>query len=435
MNVMGASYLRSLLLSAAVFTAGILGAIGFVLMSAQLPTEGPQKAVSIGFADGTLTTDITREVEAVPGFIVMPSDAEGSCSSYSHMLSPSESVFGLGLRPVDQVYGCEALEMAVNNPTQANTYSEYFRYWHGASAVSKVALTFMSVRTWHALLTLIILALILILAWVMKHFSATIALGTVIVLIVATDIPWQGIAPLHGVSTAIALGFALLTLKGFERGWSIRWAIAALGGAIYAISAHTLIPTAFAIFTAICAMVPLLAQTAVRRDHLWGRGFVVGVTWMSGYVIGTGSRAVWVTVFGPGQERGLGEWGGTSTGYVTRNLIDPFYQTFGTLMKTWFSVGTMQIGLILFALVLGWSLARCTDNPFSDRRTWLTLAPSLIGIVWLLLWAWHTPHLYVHAVPAMILLNILFAVEAARSFLVSPQPGGSTSQFTALGAT
>ena len=155
---------------------------------------------------------------------------------------------------------------------------------------------------------------------------------------------------------------------------------------------------------------------------------------MGGYVIGTGSRAVWVTAFGPGQGRGLGEWGGTSTGYITRNFIDPIYQTFGMLMKTWFSVGTMQIGLILFALVLGWSLARCTGNPFGDRRTWLALSPSLIGMGWLLLWAWHTPHLYVHAVPAMILLNILFAVEAARSFLVSSAPRGSASQSAPLGA-
>ena len=155
---------------------------------------------------------------------------------------------------------------------------------------------------------------------------------------------------------------------------------------------------------------------------------------MGGYAIGTGSRAVWVTVFGPGGGRGMGEWGGTSTGYITRNLIDPFYQTFGTLMKTWFSVGTMQIGLILFALVLGWSLARCTGNPFGDRRTWLALSPSLIGVGWLLLWAWHTPHLYVHAVPAMILLNVLLAVEAARSFLFSSAPGGSASQSAPLGA-
>ena len=229
---MGANHLRGLLLNAAVFILGILGAVGFMLVSAQLPTKGPQEAVSAGFADGTLTTDIIREVEAVPGFVVMPSDAEGSCSSYSHMLSPPESVFGLGLRPIDGVYGCEALEVAVNNPSQANTYSEYFRYWHGASAVSKVALTFLSVRTWHMLLTLTLLVLALTLAWSMKRFSATLGLGTLIVLIIVTDIPWQGLVPLHGVSTAIALIFALLTLRAFERGWPVRWAIAALGGAL-----------------------------------------------------------------------------------------------------------------------------------------------------------------------------------------------------------
>ena len=434
MQVKSAFYLRSLFLNAGIFTVGILGAVVFVLISAQLPTEGPQEAVSIGFADGTLTTDITREVAAVPGFIVMPSDAEGSCSSYSHMLSPPEDVFGLGLRPIEAVYGCEALAVAVNNPTEANTYSEYFRYWHGASAVSKVALTFVSVRTWHALLTLTLLVLVFAMAWTMRRFSATLALGTIIILIVVTDIPWQGIAPLHGVSTAIALASALLTLLAFERKWAVRWAIAALGGGLYAISAHTLIPTAFAMFTAICAMIPLLKQATVRRDLSWGRGLLVGVMWMFGYVLGTGSRAVWVTAFGPGQGRGLNEWGGTSTGYVTRSLIDPLYQTFGTLMKTWFSVGTMQVGLVLFALVLGWSLAKCSGNPFSDRRTWLTLSPSLIGIGWLLVWAWHTPHLYVHAVPSIILLNILFAVEAARSFRNSPAPGGSPSRSSALGA-
>jgi len=402
-------------------------------MSAQLSVVGPQEAVGKAFTDGTLTTDIVREVEAVPGFVVMPVDAEGTCASYRHMLSPPEGVFGLGLRPKSAIYGCEALELVTSPGFEDVEFREYYRYWHGASAVSKIALTFLSVRTWHILLTLTLLVLVFTLAWSMKRFSATLALGALIVLVIVTDIPWQGLAPLHGVSTASALIFALLTLRAFERGWAVRWAIAALGGALYAISAHTLTPTAFAIFTAICAMVPLLAHDAVRRNLLWVRGFLVGVTWMGGYVIGTGSRAVWVTAFGPGQGRGLGEWGGTSTGYMTRDVIDPVYQTFGMLMKTWFSVGTMQIGLILFALVLGWSLARCTGNPFSDRRTWLALSPSLIGIAWLLVWAWHTPHLYVHAVPAMILLNTLFAVEAARSFLVSSAPGGIASQGAPLG--
>jgi hypothetical protein len=222
-------------------------------------------------------------------------------------------------------------------------------------------------------------------------------------------------APLHGVSSIFGFTFALLTLIAFDRRWMIRWAVPTLGGVTYAMVAHTLIPAAFAILVALTAMLPLLRSPERATSRSFAVGLVVGTLWFGGYALATAARAIWVAVWGPGPETAISEWTGTGGGFLIHSWIDPGYQTLGLLGKTWLEVGFMQVGLMAFFLILGWSLAKGGARSARSHLPWVAASPALFGLAWLIVWANHTNHTYVHAVPGLILLAVLFASEAGRA--------------------
>ena len=99
---------------------------------------------------------------------------------------------------------------------------------------------------------------------------------------------------------------------------------------------------------------------------------------------------------------------------MINSWVDPFSQTLGLLMKTWFAAGFMQVGLMAFYLVLGWSLARGGARLLVTAKSVVALSPAAFGIAWLVVWANHSNHTYVHAVLGILLLVILFGSEVAR---------------------
>ena len=293
-----------------------------------------------------------------------------------------------------------------------NTFS-YYRYWQGAAAFNRIGLTVMSVYWWQVLITVLVVGLLVTIILKLWPYSSAFAVGAGIAFFMMIDFPWQGMAPLHGLSSIFGLSFALLTLVAFERHWIARWGIATLGGVTYAMMAHTLIPMAFAMLTSLMAMAPLLRRQSSARNFAVGPA--VGLLWVFGYGLATGARALWVATLGPGPQQVVSEWTGTSGGFMIRSWIDPFSQTLGLLMKTWFEAGFMQIGLMAFFLVLGWSLARGGARSLLTSRSLVSLSPTLFGIGWLIVWANHSNHTYVHAVIGVMMLVLLFASETARA--------------------
>lgn len=403
---------RSLMLNTVIVLAGLLAMVGIFYGAAALSIEGPAQRLAEAFDDGTLSNDVARELAPVTGLVVFESDYEGACSAYSHMLSPAEDLFGQGMRPSDPIWGCEAVNVTVHGRL-GEAYSPYYRYWQGAAAFNRIGLTVMSVYWWQILITAVVVGLLAAIIFKLWRYSRALAAGAAIAFCLLIDFPWQGMAPLHGLSSVFGLMFALLTLVAFERQWVVKWGIATLGGVTYAMMAHTLIPMAFAMLTSIMAMAPLLRRPSTVRELLVGP--IAGALWISGYIVATAARALWVATLGPGPQQVLSEWTGTSGGFMIRSWIDPFSQTLGLLMKTWFEAGFMQIGLMVFFLILGWSLAKGGARGLLRREALVALSPGLFGIGWIIVWSNHSNHTYVHGVLGVLLLMGLFGSEMARS--------------------
>ena len=403
---------QSALLNSITVLLGLLAMVGVFYGSASLGIDKPAQRLAEAFDDGTLSNEVARELAPITGLVVFESDYEGACSAYSHMLSPSEDLFGLGMRPSDPIWGCEAVNATVHGRL-GEAYSPYYRYWQGAAAFNRIGLTVMSVYWWQILITAVVVGLLIAIILKLWKLSRVLAIGTAIAFFMMIDFPWQGMAPLHGLSSIFGLSFALLTLVAFERRWIARWGIATLGGVTYAMMAHTLIPMAFAMLTSLMAMAPLLRRQSSARNFAVGPA--VGLLWVFGYGLATGARALWVATLGPGPQQVVSEWTGTSGGFMIRSWIDPFSQTLGLLMKTWFEAGFMQIGLMAFFLVLGWSLARGGARDFLKKKALVAMSPGLLGIGWLTVWANHSNHTYVHGVLGALLVVVLFATEVARS--------------------
>lgn len=414
MSGRGRGTTRAVMLNALVVLMGLLTMVGVFYAAATLGAEKPAQRLAEAFDDGTLSEDVARILEPVPGFIVMESDYEGMCHSYAHALSTREALFGLGMRPAEPIFPlCVSVNATVHGEL-GQGYSGYYRYWQGAAAFNRIALNVMSVFWWQILLTAVLMILIVALIWRTTKYSRTLALGTAVICLMVVDFPWQGMAPLHGVSSVFGFMFALLTLAAFERQWRARWAVATLGGVTYAMVAHTLVPAAFAMLVSVMAMLPLLRRSAPSGAGAMWVGVASGLLWFIGYGLATAARAVWVIIWGPGYDELVAEWTGTGGGFLTRSLTDPVYQFIGLMGKTWLSVGFMQVGLMLFFAVLGWSLAKGGAPGFRSRLSWIALSPVLLGAGWLTVWAVHTNHTYAHAVPGLMLLTLLFASEAGR---------------------
>jgi hypothetical protein len=403
-------------MNALVIIGSLLALSSLLYGAAQLDSEKPRLAIKEAFADGTLTYDIYRLLEAVPGFIVTESDNAGSCYMYGHMLAPSESFFGLGARSaVTEIANCEALDVVVQEADSPAIYISYYRYWQGAAAVSKAALSVLSVDAYQWLLTLLLVALAALMSLIAWRRSAVLGLGFVVTFSMTTDFLWQGFSPLHAVATLVGLTGALIVYASFARSWSTRWGWVVVAGISYAMFAHTLVPMALLLLT---YMVAFLAQDRTNREIGSLRGFfevvAIAVLWIAGYVGASLARWVWVITLGPGLDTLRGEFGYSSDKFTTTAIADPFLQLVGLLSKTWLEFGVMQVGLVAMGLLLGISIGKLSWNRSLIRPMLVLMSPLVFPLAWFAVWAFHINHTYVHAVPSVMVLTVLFAVEKVR---------------------
>ena len=408
--------IRTIAANAAVVAAAFLVFVSFFYSAANISSDAPRVAIKEGFADGTITYDIYRLLEAVPGFIVTESDNAGSCYMYGHMLAPSESLFGLGARSADTSIGnCEALEAVVQEADSPTLYISYYRYWQGAAAVSKVALSVLSVNQFQWLLTFVLVALAAAMSVIAWRRSRILGLGFLVTFAMTTDFLWQGFSPLHGVATVIGLIGALVVYAASSRGWSTRWAWIVVAGIAYAMFSHTLIPMALMLLTYMVAFLGAEQSQRLPRSLRDIAGVLaIPALWLLGYLGASVARWIWTITLGPGLETLRGEFGYSSDKFTTTAISDPFLQLVGLLSKTWLGFGVMQAGLVLMGLLTGVSIGRLRWN----RTLWvpflIVLSPLVFPLGWFAVWAFHINHTYVHAVPSVMVLVILFALERIR---------------------
>jgi hypothetical protein len=415
---MTSTRVRALWSSSLVVIVGAGIAIGFILFSANLDTAAPRQHLIEAFQSGVLSHDTYRELEVVPGFIVMESDSFSSCVMYSQMLAPADSVFATGVWLAANDRSCGGLARALAGEPATST--SWYRYWHGASAISKVVLTVLPVQAAEILLTLVLLLLVVTLVSLTWRTSRTFAVGLATIFVLTSDTLWQGMSLVHGISTAVGLAGATATLIAFRREWAGRWGVVVLAGFSYAVVAQMLLPIAFAITCGVVAMLPFLSRSSALTRLMAWRGLAVAGLWVGGYALGLGSRYVWVQLAGPGLDVIRAELTATAEGgFRTHALIDPFYGVVGLLTKTWFGVGWMQIGLMAAFLVMGWSLGRGAYRGLKRPEVLISLTPIGFGLAWLAVWAGHTNHTFVHTLLSCMLLNVMFAIELARR-LASP---------------
>lgn len=195
--------------------------------------------------------------------------------------------------------------------------------------------------------------------------------------------------------------------------WRGKWGVFLLNGFVQAATAQVLIPMAFAILCAVAVMLPLLRGTLTRVGS-W-IGLISGLTWVVGYALGLAPRYIWVAVAGPWLGQIQGELRGSAPEiYLTESVSQPFYAVVGLLMKTWFAAGWMQVGLLIAFGVFGWILGRGGAVGLLHRQVLITASPILIGVAWLLVWAGHTNHTFVHVLLCAMLLCALFSADYAR---------------------
>lgn len=420
---MSQTYWRVIAVNLLVIVVGVLAMLGAVLFSASLDASKARQHVAEAFADGTLDTGGYRDIEVVPGFLVMESDNFSTCVMLSQMLAPSASVFADGVWAAEGPGSCESIRIAVSGGETRT--SSWYRYWHGASALSKVALSLLPVKALQVVLLLVnaaLLALIVVASW---RISRSFAVGLAFVLLTTSDLLWHGLSLVHGWSSAVGLAGVLLAQWAFSRAWTVRWALVILAGFAYAVTAQMLTPIAFAILTSIAAMSPLLRGAKTRLGP-WV-GVVAVATWVGGYALGLASRYAWVEFFGPGISVIQGELSATGEGYATSSAGQPFYALVGLLTKTWFGVGWMQVGLMLSAGSLGWILARGGSRSMTRKPVVVSMLPILAGVGWLMIWAGHTNHTFVNVLLASMLAVVMFSASYARSLTEAARSSAETS--------
>lgn len=408
--------LRIVMANIAVVVGSFLAFLSFFYVAANLHSEVPRVAVKEAFTEGTLRYDIYRLLEAVPGFIVTESDNAGSCYMYGHMLAPPDSLFGLGARSAEtSIANCEALDAVVQEADSPAIYISYYRYWQGAAAVSKVALSVMSVNEFQWLLTGTLIALSVAVSLIAWRRSPILGLGFIVTFAMTTDFLWQGFSPLHGVATVTGLLSALTVYAAFSRSWRTRWAWVVVAGVAYAMFSHTLIPMALMLITYMLALLGSTRETGIPKtasDLL--RILRTPLLWLVGYLTASVARWIWAITLGPGLDTLRGEFGYSSEKFTTTAVTDPFFQIVGLLSKTWLEFGVMQVGLVLMGLLIGVSIGRMPWN----RGLWLPLlifiSPLLFPLGWFAVWAFHINHTYVHAVLSVMVLVVLFALEKIR---------------------
>ena len=413
------TFVQSLML----FLIGVAATISFIVGAANLDGNRARAHVVQAVESSALAAGAYRNIELIPGLVVMESDNFSTCVMLSQMFGPAETVFGEGIWGTEPGDGCSQAYAAIAGEPSVPT--TWYRYWHGASAIGKVLLTGLPFQVVQILLTVVIALLVAVISWRVWRHSKALGVGFAITLALASDLLWHGLSLVHGITATVGLSGVLAVLMSFERRWSARWGVVLLAGFTYAATAQMLIPIAFAILSATVAMLPLLRERPLKLGP-W-TGLAVGVGWIMGYGLGLLSRYIWVSTLGPGAAQ-LSEISGTSQIYLTQTLIQPFHATLGLLMKTWFGVGWMQIGLIAVGATVGWILARGGSRNLLQTDTLIAATPVLLGVGWLVVWAGHTNHTFVNVLLASMLVSVLFAMDYSRRRLAGASRSSNNVQ-------
>ena len=383
----------------------LLIGVGFLYAAAQLPAGPVHERLVTAQAEGRLWTQEYSVVRV--GLIdVTLVDGWSECTALGQALSEASLPFSE--RPNGQfdpdAGSCRALNDALVTPL---TSFEYPRFYHGASALIRVALQVVNLEWLRFIVTLVILALVGVICALIWRDSRWLSVGLAVFFLLLTDTAYQGLSVSHGMSTAVGIIGVIATLLVARRIPKLVPGAAAAAGVLYALVAQLYVPVEFAILTAVAVMAVALGDTTTRVR--WLRlGALSSVTWLAGYAFAMIVRFIWIAL-AAGLDASTSE-GSTAAGTrLTSDLLQPIRTVVWNLisiqMLEW---KVRMLGLVLLiglgAYILGvarrWALGWPEVLP--------VLVPIALAALWLQTFGGHNGHGWVVNVLYAVLMNVYF---------------------------
>lgn len=380
----------------------LLGGVGFLFAAAHLPTAPVHERLQAALADGRMWTQEYSVVQV--GLIkVTLVDGWSECTALGQALS--ESALPFSERPNGRFNpddgSCRALNDALVAPLSNFSYP---RFYHGASALIRVAMQVMGLEWLRFLVTAVILALVGILCALTWATSRWLSAGLAVFFLVLTDTAYQGLSVSHGMSTAAGILGVIATLLVARRHPGLVLGTAAASGVLYALIAQLYVPIEFAILTAIAVMAGALVDWPSRLR--WIRlGAATSVTWMIGYAFAMIVRFIWIAL-ADGLDASTSEGSTAATTRLTSDLLQPIRTVVWNLISVQMLEWKVRVlGLVLLVgmacFLLGFARRWALGRP---EVLW-TGAPTALVALWIMTFGGHNGHGWVVNVLYAVLLN------------------------------
>jgi len=381
--------------------------VGGLYLAAQTPVAPVQERLEAAAADGRLWTQEYPVVSA--GMIdVALVDAWSECTSLGQALS--ESALPFAERPNGQYDpdqgSCKAFNDALIAPLAMFSYP---RFYHGASAVIRVALQVMNIEVLRLLVTLALLALIGILCVITWSQSRWLSAGFAVFFLILTDTPYQGLSVSHGISTAVGIAGVIAALVVSRRHPRFVFGTAAAAGVLYALVAQLYVPMEFAVLTAVAVMAMALKLQSERRRWLW-TGAAVSVSWIAGYAFAMVVRFVWIAL-AQGADASAEEGSTAAATRLTSSILQPIRTVVWNLISIQMLEWKVRaIGLMVFIAMAAFLLGYARKWVLAPSEVLIGLIPTGLTALWLQTFGGHNGHGWVVNVLYAVLMNAYFII-------------------------
>lgn len=380
--------------------------------AAQFPSEPAQKRLAETLQDSEQWRD-NYPVIRILGLNVETVDAWSECVTLGHTLSSSPLPFAS--RPISETSrssDCGEFVQALISPTTELNYS---RFYHGASAILRIALTAFSLEFLRLLVTVVILLLASSISFLAYRSSKIIGLGFIVYFTLFTTTLLQGLSLPHGISTVVGLGGICMTTIIAQRSSKYTLASAAASGVTYALIAQLFVPMQFAVLTGVMIMAGAISNTEFKEAKLF-LGAQAAIAWIAGYGITMTFRFIW-SYFVLGSSVALSEGNIATSARITSDPYQLLAVTPKMIYRQTAEYPLRLIGVILLVLMIGWAAGAAKYWYLTRRQTLTVLTPFLCAAIWLTAFGGHNGHGWViYVVNAMVMnLLLLFTINLKRS--------------------
>lgn len=282
------------------------------------------------------------------------------------------------------------------------------RFFHGTSALLRILLSLIS---YFQLQVLISIMLLFLATWMTFEFAKKdkfLGLILGIFFFLLTDIPFQGLSPVHGISTCIGLGGALYVLKFLNLNKSNLLLTIFLLGGLYGFFAQFFTPALFAILLASVILVRTDKNTErylaakVFLSYLFGYFFIEFIRFIQTALI-LGFKQI-------GTEGGQGV-----NERLTHNPLQLIRITYMHLFVTTGQFPVRMVGIYLIFGILGFQIGLLGAKNAVAHAGNPEFLPFWLSISWYLLFAGHDGHGWVFNLIGGTICYLLITIRLLKT--------------------